>query len=83
MVKLKLPPPERQLTLASMGVGLILTVVGCFLGIKACLEEVCAYIGWPVGHAYIPVPGDSGVLESTGLWHLANPERYRKFRRAT
>ena len=40
MVKLKLPPPERQLTLASMGVGLILTVVGCFLGITNAMQEV-------------------------------------------
>lgn len=40
MVKLKLPPPERQLTLASMGVGLILTVVGCFLGITNAMQKV-------------------------------------------
>jgi len=40
MVKLKLPPPERQLTLASMGVGVILTVVGCFLGIANAMQEV-------------------------------------------
>ena len=40
MVKLKLPPPERQLTLASTGVGLILTVVGCFLGITNAMQEV-------------------------------------------
>lgn len=43
MVKLKLPPPERQLTLASMGVGLILTVVGCFLGITNAMQEVPIY----------------------------------------
>lgn len=33
MVRLKLPPVERQLMLASMGVGIILAAVGSYLGI--------------------------------------------------
>jgi len=33
MVRLKLPPVERQLMLASIGVGIILTAVGFYLGI--------------------------------------------------
>jgi len=40
MVRLKLPPPERQLMLASIGVGIILTVVGCFLGITNAISYV-------------------------------------------
>lgn len=43
MVKLKLPPPERQLTLASIGVGLILAVVGCFLGTINAMGYVPPY----------------------------------------
>ena len=43
MVKLKLPPPERQLTLASISVGIILTVVGSFLGTINAMEYVPPY----------------------------------------
>ncbi|MCW3992550.1 MAG: DUF373 family protein [Candidatus Bathyarchaeota archaeon] len=43
LVKLKLPPPERQLTLASISVGVILTVVGCFLGIVNATRFVPPY----------------------------------------
>ncbi|HEX8274216.1 MAG TPA: PAS domain S-box protein [Longimicrobiaceae bacterium] len=42
------------------------------------LDEVCAYTGWPVGHAWLPAPG--GELVSAGIWHLDDPERFRAFR---
>jgi len=40
MVRLKLPPMERQMMLASISVGIILTVVGCFLGITNTMQYV-------------------------------------------
>ena len=40
MVRLKLPPMERQMMLASISVGIILTVVGCFLGITNAMQGV-------------------------------------------
>jgi len=43
VVKLKLPSPERQLTLASMGAGILLTVVGCFLGVTNAMQYVPSY----------------------------------------
>jgi len=46
--------------------------------IRTTLDEVCAYAGWPVGHAWLP--GPSGELVSAGIWHLADPERFRAFR---
>ncbi|HEU0078868.1 MAG TPA: ATP-binding protein, partial [Longimicrobiaceae bacterium] len=46
--------------------------------IRTSLEEVCAYAGWSVGHAWLPDP--TGELVSTGIWHLADPERFRAFR---
>ena len=49
--------------------------------LQRALDEVCAYTHWPVGHAYLPGPG--GVLAPTGLWHLADPDRYASFRRST
>jgi len=43
VVKLRLPPPERQLTLASISVGILLTVVGFFLGTTNALQYVPTY----------------------------------------
>lgn len=40
MFRLKLPPPERQLTLASFGVGVGLTIVGCFIGITTSMQFI-------------------------------------------
>jgi diguanylate cyclase (GGDEF)-like protein/PAS domain S-box-containing protein len=49
--------------------------------IQRALDGVCAYLGWPVGHAY--VPDAEGVLVSAGLWHLDDAERFASFRLAT
>jgi PAS domain S-box-containing protein len=49
---------------------------------QACLDAVCAYTDWPVGHAYVAADGDGGVLIPTRLWHLEDAERYAGFRRA-
>ena len=40
LVRLKLPPPERQLTLASVGVGVILAMVGCYQGVVSAMRFV-------------------------------------------
>ncbi len=51
--------------------------------IRVCLDEVCAYSGWSVGHAYRIGPDGSGDLISTDLWHLDDPVRYEPFRLET
>ena len=51
--------------------------------IQVCLDEVCAHIGWPVGHAYMPARDGSGDLETTKLWHIDDPGRYENLRRIT
>ncbi|MCZ6509567.1 MAG: PAS domain S-box protein [Alphaproteobacteria bacterium] len=51
--------------------------------IQACLDEVCDYTGWPVGHAYMPATGGTGELESTKLWHIDDPEQYENYRQVT
>ena len=38
--------------------------------------------GWPVGHAYF-LDEESGELASSGLWHLADPDRFAAFREQT
>jgi signal transduction histidine kinase/DNA-binding response OmpR family regulator len=44
------------------------------------IHQVCAYTGWPVGHAL--VRGAKGLV-STGIWHLDAAERFQDFRRVT
>ena len=49
--------------------------------VQACLDGVCAYTGWPVGHAFIV--NAAGALESMKVWHLDRPRRYTAFRRVS
>ena len=51
--------------------------------IQVCLDTVCAYTGWPVGHAFMPARGDSIEFESTKLWHIDDPKQFELFRRIT
>ena len=47
------------------------------------LDEVCAYMDWPIGHAYVERDVGSGVLVSAGLWHLDEPDSMVNFREIT
>lgn len=44
---------------------------------QACLDHVCAFLGWPVGHVY-QVQGDA--LKSSACWHIDEPERFAGFK---
>ena len=47
------------------------------------IDEVCAYTGWPVGHAYIVAEDGSRELQSFRVWHLDDPTRFATFRKIT
>ena len=51
--------------------------------LKTCLDEVCAYTGWPVGHAFVLADDGSGDLVSSGLWHVKSPGRFKALREVT
>ena len=51
--------------------------------LQVCLDAVCAFTGWPVGHVFLQVEGKPDQLESTGLWHLDNPRKFAAFKRVT
>jgi PAS domain S-box-containing protein len=51
--------------------------------LAAALAEVCAYTGWPIGHAFLMSRDDPNLLVSTGIWHLSDEGRYGAFREAT
>jgi PAS domain S-box-containing protein len=50
--------------------------------IQVCLDTVCEYTGWPIGHALMPAKGGEEI-ESTKLWHMDDPERFELFRCVT
>ena len=50
---------------------------------RACLDKVCAYTGWPVGHAYIRTSEALQRLVPTDLWHLDDGEPLAAFQAAT
>ena len=45
-----------------------------------CLKEICAHMGWPVGHAYLATSDDPDRLVSSRLWHLDDEEQFAAFR---
>jgi diguanylate cyclase (GGDEF)-like protein len=50
--------------------------------IREALRRVCALMGWPVGHAYL-LDRTNGVLASSAIWHLTDPNAQSGFRRAS
>jgi diguanylate cyclase (GGDEF)-like protein/PAS domain S-box-containing protein len=48
--------------------------------LSACLEQLCGWTGWPVGHVYF-VECDQAVPSQ--LWYLSDPERFAPFREET
>ncbi len=51
--------------------------------IETCLNTICAYMGWPIGHYCTIVNDVTDYLVSTELWHLDYPERFEVFRKVT
>ncbi|MCP4996582.1 MAG: response regulator, partial [Gammaproteobacteria bacterium] len=51
------------------------------VAIQICLDEVCAFTKWPVGHAYIT--DDNGELVPTQIWYLDDPDYFDEFRKAS
>jgi diguanylate cyclase (GGDEF)-like protein/PAS domain S-box-containing protein len=49
-------------------------------GLRAAVEHVCRYAGWPVGHLLLV---NDGKLVPTGLWYCDDPVQYGVFRAAT
>ncbi|MDQ3945845.1 MAG: response regulator [Actinomycetota bacterium] len=56
---------------------------------RTALDLVCAFTGWPVGHALFfpeagdPTGGQDGALVSSGIWHIDDAEALRPFQEAS
>ncbi|MDA0183695.1 EAL domain-containing protein [Solirubrobacter phytolaccae] len=51
--------------------------------LRACVDQICRWTGWPVGHVYIADPQDRDRLLSSSLWYLGDVARYAGFRTET
>jgi PAS domain S-box-containing protein len=51
--------------------------------LQVAVDRLCAYTGWPVGHAYLQAPDGAGHWVPTPIWHLADPVRFVAFQQAT
>ena len=48
-----------------------------------CLQIVCEWTGWPVGHVYHPDPDGSARLVPSSLWRLPEGDVFAALRRVT
>jgi diguanylate cyclase (GGDEF)-like protein/PAS domain S-box-containing protein len=47
--------------------------------LRTAVLEISNYLGWAAGHALLGGVGPRGYLDSTGIWHLRDPERFAEF----
>ena len=47
----------------------------------SAIDQVCATLGWPLGHAYLVI-GATGIVALSDLWYLSDRERLAPLRRA-
>src|SRR4030095_4738405 len=50
--------------------------------LQSVVDRMCAYIGWPVGHAYLAVAPGVARWTPTPIWHLEDTEHYISFKQA-
>ena len=51
--------------------------------LQFAVDRICAYMGWPVGHAYLAVAPGVARWAPTPIWHLEAAEHYTAFQQAT
>jgi PAS domain S-box-containing protein len=50
---------------------------------ETCLDRICSYTGWAVGHVYLRANNSQDELISAGLWHVGQDGRFEAFRTAS
>ncbi|HEY3131852.1 MAG TPA: PAS domain S-box protein [Acidobacteriota bacterium] len=50
---------------------------------RICLERICTFVKWPVGHLYVPSKNSPDVLEPSTTWYFQSAQRFETFRRIT
>jgi len=72
---------QRQLTLLNVIAIAANGAASVEAAVQVTIDEVCAYTGWPVGHAYLLDRNSPPTLYSSGIWHLRDPQHFAEFRR--
>ncbi|MBI1955825.1 MAG: EAL domain-containing protein [Acidobacteria bacterium] len=71
---------ERQRALAQIG-AICNEANTIEQAMQVAVDQVCAYLGWPVGHVYALSKDSEDDLFSLSVWHLKNPERLEPFQK--
>ena len=48
-----------------------------------CIEKVCNFADWPLGHLYLTEEKTPSKLMPTGIWHVRNPGKFDVFQKIT
>ncbi len=48
--------------------------------VQTTIDSICAFTGWPVGHAYIPESEDSNIIMPLDVWHLDSKTEFESYR---
>jgi signal transduction histidine kinase/DNA-binding response OmpR family regulator len=51
--------------------------------LQFAVDHICAYMAWPVGHAYLAVASGVARWAPTSIWHLEVSEQLTAFQQAT
>ncbi len=49
--------------------------------LQSCIEAICLYIGWPVGHAYINAADEPDKLVPTKIWYFDKNRAFTSFKK--
>src|SRR3954468_13939800 len=84
------PAPQGQFATDSAFVALIESVAAATSNavtiddaLLACVEHVCRWTGWPVGHVYLSGKDDHDPLKPSHIWYLGHPTKFEAFRTLT
>ncbi len=47
---------------------------------QACIDKICDYIEWPIGHVYLPSENSPTEMLPSSIWHLDDAKNLRNFR---
>lgn len=47
------------------------------------IHKICEFMGWPVGHVYLPANDGSGEFYPTDLWYMKDTSKFGPFRKMT
>jgi len=50
---------------------------------RVCLEEICQFTEWPVGHVYFPSEENKNRLYPSNIWNMKDTEKFRTFKDVT